>query len=70
MTDAMTNITKEEFCDRFVTEMMKAAPIFDSTTDELLAYADEIAPSYWETEWQREDGPEACAQADISYWGE
>jgi hypothetical protein len=33
-------------------------------------YADEIAPSYWETPWQREMGPEECADADISYWGE
>ncbi len=66
----MGEITKGEFCARFIAEMMKALPIFDGTADELRSYAEEIAPTYWETEWQREQGPEGCAQADISYWGE
>ena len=26
--------------------------------------------AYFETDWQRELGPEECADADMSYWGE
>lgn len=64
----MTDLTKDEFCDRFVAEMMKAAPIFDGTEAELKAYAEEVAPIYYGETDQRADGPEACAEADISYW--
>lgn len=64
----MADLTKLQFCERFVAEMMTAAPIYDGTPAELLAYADEVAPSYWEEEWQRDEGPEACAQEDISLW--
>ena len=32
--------------------------------------ADDTAPTYWETDWQRKLGPEECADADMSYWGE
>ena len=70
MTAETTNITETEFCARFVAEMMKAAPIYDGTPDELRAYAEEAAPTYWSETDQREDGPEACAEADISYWEE
>lgn len=63
-------MTKEQFVGRFVAEMMTAAPIYDGSADELRAYAEEVAPTYYDEEWQREDGPEACAQADISYWEE
>ncbi len=66
----MTEITKEQFCERFVAEMMSAAPVYDGTPEELRAYAAEIAPTYWEDTDQREDGPETCAQSDISYWEE
>ena len=33
-------------------------------------YADDVAPTYFETDWQEELGPEECADADMSYWGE
>lgn len=72
MTDLVDDAIElwADFRDRFVAEMMTALPIFGDTEAELRAYAAEIAESYYETEWQREEGPEACAQADISYWGE
>lgn len=57
-----------DFCARFVAEMMTAAPIYDGTPEELRAYAEEVAPTYFAEEWQVLDGPEACAQSDIGYW--
>lgn len=33
-------------------------------------YAREVAESYWSDDNYRDDGPEACAESDISYWGE
>jgi len=69
----MTNfatMTQDDFCARFVAEMMTAKAIFDGTEAELRSYAEEIAPTYWSDEDQRSDGPEECAQSDISYWEE
>lgn len=65
--------TREEFCARFKTRMMaRCAPRthFDDG-DSIADYADETAPTYWEDdEWRSEEGPEACADIDMSYWGE
>lgn len=69
MTDT-TALTKDEFCARFITEMMTAASQYDGTEAELRAYAEEAAPTYFEDEDQRADGPEECARSDISYWEE
>ncbi|MBB4642389.1 hypothetical protein [Rhizorhapis suberifaciens] len=62
---------KEEFCKRFVTHMIDKASFdhFDDGTM-VLDYAEETAQTYWETDWQREMGPEECADADMSYWGD
>ena len=64
-------ITKEEFCARFIKRMTILAP-FTAFDDGTLVkdYAKETAPTYWENEDQRADGPEECADADMSYWGE
>jgi hypothetical protein len=63
-------ITKDEFCARFKAHMLKrAGPTFDDG-ESIADYADDIAVSFWETDWQRALGPEECADADISYWGE
>lgn len=61
-------MTEDEFCTRFAAEMMKAEGFFDGTREELAAYAAEVAPTYWSEPDQREEGPEDCARADISYW--
>jgi len=61
-------MSKEEFCTRFVAEMMTAAPIYDGTEDDLRSYAEQVAPACWSDEWQREYGPEECARSDIGYW--
>ncbi len=62
--------TQGEFTERFVARVLAVAgPSFDdgSSTEE---YAREVAPSYWVEESYRDDGPEACADGDMSYWGE
>lgn len=63
-------MTKEEFCQRFVAEMMKAAPIFDGTPEELRAYAEEVAPTYFDMDDWPAQSPEQWARDDISYWEE
>lgn len=63
-------IRQEEFCARFVAHMMTYSLNFGGTETELRAYAEEVAPAYWRDPDQRSDGPEACAEADISYWEE
>jgi hypothetical protein len=63
-------VSKEEFCQRFKARMMAiAGPVFDDG-DSIAEYADETAPTYWEDPGQRAEGPEECADADMSYWGE
>jgi len=63
-------LTQEEFCTRFKAHMLKrAGPTFDDG-ESIAEYADETGPSYYETDWQRALGPEECADADMSYWGE
>lgn len=65
------HLTQDEFCRRFVTRMVDAAGFdrFDDG-DLVLDYARETAPTYYEIGWQRALGPEECAEADISYWGD
>ena len=64
------NITLEEFCERFKARMLeRAGPTFDDG-ESIADYADEAAPAYFEDAAQREDGPEECADADMSYWGD
>lgn len=74
MTDptAAEALSQEEWCKRFVIRMLDlAAPRDHFDGGELiLDYANATAPTYWETDWQREMGPEECAEADVSYWGE
>jgi hypothetical protein len=67
------DITKAEFCARFKTRMLAVAGEHfaqegPDAPESVADYADQSAPSYFDTDWQREEGPEACADADISYW--
>ena len=64
MTDERT-----QWIERFVARMLKAGPTFDDGTS-IEEYAREVAPTYWEDGLYREDGPEECAESDMSYWGE
>lgn len=62
---------RAEWCKRFVQHMIDRAGRDHFDDGELiLDYAERTAPTYWETDWQRGMGPEECADADMSYWGE
>lgn len=66
-------MTKDEFCQRFKYRMLerskRVCPDGNFTDGGSIAeYADEVAPTYWEQPDQCEEGPEACADADMSYW--
>ncbi len=67
MSDA---ISKEQFIERFVERMVSRAGTKFDDGESIEDYARQTAPSYWEAGWQRETGPEECADADMSYWGE
>lgn len=62
--------TLEEFCARFKARMVAVAGPRDDTGDPsgVERYADQVAPTYFAEPDQREEGPEACADTDISYW--
>lgn len=64
-------IPRDEFIARFKAHMLKEAKIekFDDGMS-VAEYADMTAPTYYDEPDQRADGPEACAESDISYWGE
>lgn len=53
-----------EFCARFIAEMVRLGG--SDSAD----HAAETAPTYWEEDWRRAEGPEECARTDISYWEE
>jgi len=63
-------LMKEEFCRRFVDHMVKQAGEAFADGTSVRQYAEETAPTYWDEPGQRADGPEECADADMSYWGE
>ena len=64
-------MSEEEFCDRFRAYMLERAGRTHFDDGESIAdYADQTAPTYWEDPSMALDGPEACAEADMSYWGE
>lgn len=62
-------ITREQFCERFKARMIaRTGETFDDGSS-IAEYAAEAAPSYWEDDgWLRDQGPEECADADMSYW--
>lgn len=63
-------LKQEEFCARFKAHMLKYGGLIFDDGSSIADYAEEVAPTYWEDESQRRDGPESCADADMSYWGE
>lgn len=58
-------ITSEEFIIRFKSRLRE---ILGESWD--AQYVDKIAPTYWDDLGQRADGPEDCAEAEASEWGE
>ncbi|PTW45665.1 hypothetical protein [Rhodovulum kholense] len=68
---ATTEITEEAFVERFVGHCLAQCGFthFDDG-EPVEAYARKVAPSYWADAHYRADGPEACAEGDMDYWGE
>lgn len=67
----MSVMTQDEFVRRFTTEAIRIAgfEVFDDGMP-VSEYCAEVASSYYSDPLLREDGPEACAESDVSYWGE
>jgi hypothetical protein len=64
-------LSLEEFTRRFTAEAKRLAG-FDTFDDGVKVddYCKEVAASYYADPLYREEGPEACAKGDVSYWGE
>lgn len=64
-------VDKAEFVRRFVDYVVSNAG-FETFDDgvPVRPYAEETAVTYFENPDQRADGPEACAEEEMSYWGE
>lgn len=62
------SILRDEFCARFKARLLAKVGPKDAEGADVAEYADMTAPTYWEQADQREEGPEACADADLSYW--
>lgn len=62
---------RDEFCARFKAHMLKLSP-FDKFDDGMTVaeYAEDTAPTYYDNPDQRAEGPEECAESDMSYWGD
>lgn len=69
-TAEAAEIDKAEFIERFIARMVdRIGPTFDDGTS-VADYARQVATSAWDADWQREDGPETCADVNIEYMGE
>lgn len=67
----MPDLTQEEFISRFVRYCVENCGFTHFTDGQPVEeYSGDIALTYWAEPWQREDGPEACAESEMSYWGE
>lgn len=66
----MSDMEQDEFCRRFKDHMLKRAGEKFDDGESIAEYADRTAPTYWDEDWTRKLGPEECADADMSYWGE
>ncbi len=61
-------MSREEFITRFKAHMLKLQGEKFGDGASIAEYAEMTAPSYWDEEYQRAEGPEASAESDISYW--
>ena len=64
-------ILQEEFIRRFTAEAIRIAG-FDTFDDGMLVadYCKDVAKSHYVDESYRDDGPEVCAENEVSCWGE
>lgn len=66
----MSEVTQDEFVARFVAEMVRVGGERFSDGESIRDYATDTAKTYFDDFEQRLEGPEECARADISYWGD
>ena len=69
MGEPEEEITQEEFIERFVKRMLRDGATFDDGSP-IEEYAREAAKIAWDESDLRGEGPEACAEAEMEYWGE
>lgn len=64
-------MTLQEFTDRFTAHCLKQCGFthFDDGMS-VADYCNDVAKSYHSDSIYAGDGPEACAESDMSYWGE
>ncbi len=63
-------MTKEEFVQRFTAQCLSTCGFTHFNDGTLVTdYCQEVALSYWDDEDRRADGPEDCADEDMTYWG-
>lgn len=64
-------MTVNEFTTRFTDHALAHCGFthFDDGTS-VKDYCAEVAPSYFKDQDYRVEGPEACAESDMDYWGE
>lgn len=64
-------LTELQFTRRFADHCLKQCGFthFDDglSVDE---YCGDVAKSYYQDPYYRDEGPEACAESDMGYWGE
>lgn len=67
MSEDFASMPQDEFCRRFKARMI--AVIGERYDDGSLVAdeADQVGPTCWEDERQREDGPEECADTEMYY---
>jgi hypothetical protein len=65
------DLTEAEFVARFTAHCLRTCGFthFDDGTS-VADHCADVAPSYWADPFQRETGPEECADADMDFWGE
>ncbi len=67
--ETQTELTKDQFIDRYVAHTMKTCGFttFDDGTD-VATYARQAAEACWPG--YPDESPEECAEGDMEYWGE
>jgi hypothetical protein len=61
-------LSKQEFCERFVDRMVRACPSVGPGGRPIRVYAEAVAPVYWAEVHLDGISPEDCADDDMAYW--
>ena len=71
MAENTETLTEAQFVERFTAHCLKLCGFthFDDGQP-VSEYCADVAPSYYADPDYRDEGPEACAESDMDYWGE